>query len=268
MRIAHVITRLILGGAQENTLLCCEDLVRLYGDDVLLVTGPPLGPEGSLLERARAGGVPLESIPPLRRPIHPWRDWASYRQIKRVLDDFRPDVVHTHSAKGGILGRAAAAALGVPAIVHTVHGAPFHPYQSWAARAVFRACERWAAGKCHAFVSVADAMTDLMVDGRRGAAARSSPPSTAAWRSSLSWRPTGTASGCAASWATRREHVVVGKIARLFHLKGHEYVIRAARQVVDADAQRAFPAGRRRASRAASGSAADRGGRAGRHTSA
>ena len=76
MRIAHVITRLILGGAQENTLLSCEDLMRTYGDDVLLVTGPPLGPEGSLLERARAGGVPTEVIPQLRRPIHPWRDPA------------------------------------------------------------------------------------------------------------------------------------------------------------------------------------------------
>ena len=85
MRIAHIITRLILGGAQENTVLCCEDLLRQYGDDVLLVTGPPLGPEGSLLERARAGGVPLEIIDPLRRPIHPWRDFSSYLQIKKAI---------------------------------------------------------------------------------------------------------------------------------------------------------------------------------------
>ena len=81
MRIVHIITRLIIGGAQENTVLCCEDLIRDYGDEVLLVTGPPLGPEGSLLERARAGGVPLEIIPHLRRPIHPWRDLLSYRRI-------------------------------------------------------------------------------------------------------------------------------------------------------------------------------------------
>ena len=74
MRIAHVITRMILGGAQENVLYCCEDLIRDYGDEVLLVTGPALGPEGSLLERARAGGVPLTLLPSLRRAIHPWRD--------------------------------------------------------------------------------------------------------------------------------------------------------------------------------------------------
>ena len=61
------------------------------------------------------------------------------------------------------LGRAAAHHLRVPAIVHTVHGAPFHPYQSRGAQALFRACERYAARRCDALVSVADAMTDLLV---------------------------------------------------------------------------------------------------------
>ena len=163
MRIAHVITRLIIGGAQENTVLCCEDLLRQYGDDVLLMTGPPLGPEGSLLERARAGGVPLEVIDQFRRPIHPWRDLVSYRRIKEAIRRFRPDVVHTHSAKGGMLGRAAAWSLGVPAVIHTVHGAPFYPWQGRGARWFSQTCERWAAKRCHAMVSVADAMTDLMV---------------------------------------------------------------------------------------------------------
>ena len=233
MRIAHVITRLILGGAQENTVLTCEDLVREYHDDVLLVTGPALGPEGTLMDRARAGGVPMEVVPQLRRPIHPWRDLVSYLRIKRILGDFQPDVVHTHSAKAGILGRMAARRLRVPAIVHGVHGAPFHPYQGRAARAFFRACERWAAPKCHAFISVADAMTDLMVDARVAPREKfttiysgmevepflRSGEHRDRVRRQLGYEP---------------RHVVVGKIARLFHLKGHEYVIRAARQVVDA----------------------------------
>ena len=91
MRIAHVITRLILGGAQENTVLSCEDLVRDYNDDVLLVTGPPLGPEGSLLDRARAGGVPVELIPYLRRAIHPVRDLRTARATAGIpRDAFRP----------------------------------------------------------------------------------------------------------------------------------------------------------------------------------
>jgi hypothetical protein len=90
MRIAHVITRMILGGAQENTLLTCEGLSQRYGDDVLLITGPTVGPEGSLIERARAGGVPLEIVPSLRRAIHPWHDLRGFRQLIRVLRDYRP----------------------------------------------------------------------------------------------------------------------------------------------------------------------------------
>lgn len=231
MRIAHVITRLIVGGAQENTLLTCEGLLRDYGDEVLLITGPPLGPEGSLLDRARKNHVPFKIVPSLRRSIHPWRDWSSYRALKRILREFQPDVVHTHSAKGGVLGRAAAAALGVRAIVHGVHGAPFYPYQHPLMREFYRRCERWAARRCHAFVSVADAMTDLMVEAgvdRREkfttiySGMETEPFLQAHEHRQQVRRDLGYAD----------EHLVVGKIARLFHLKGHDDVIAAAGQLV------------------------------------
>ena len=239
MRIAHVITRLILGGAQENTVLCCEDLLRRYGDGVLLITGPPLGPEGSLLERARAGGVPLEIIPELQRPIHPWRDAISYRRIKRALRRFRPEVVHTHSAKGGILGRAAAWSLGVPAVVHTVHGAPFHPYQGRAGRLLFQACERWAARRCHAMVSVADAMTDLMVAA--GVAPREKFTTIYSGMEVEPFLRSGEhRDGVRRELGYEPQHVVIGKIARLFHLKGHADVIRAARTVIDVEPNARF----------------------------
>lgn len=239
MRIAHVITRMILGGAQENTLYNCEDLQRFYGDNVLLITGPSLGPEGSLLERAQASGVPVRIIGSLRRSIHPWRDWRSYRELHEVLQEFRPEVVHTHSAKGGILGRAAAFRLQVPAIVHTVHGAPFHPYQSPLSAFAFRACERWAASRCDAYISVADAMTDLMV------AAQVAPREKfTTIYSGMEVEPFLQAHEQRAR--VRRElgyaddHVVIGKIARLFHLKGHEYVIQAAAEVVRQNARVRF----------------------------
>ena len=138
MRIAHVITRLIIGGAQENTLLTCDDLRRQFGEEVLLIAGPGLGPEGSLEAAAREREIPLVILPQLRRAIHPWRDLSSYRAIRRELRAFRPDVVHTHSGKAGLFARHAARALGVPAIVHTVHGAPFHSYQNPIAREFFR----------------------------------------------------------------------------------------------------------------------------------
>jgi glycosyltransferase involved in cell wall biosynthesis len=231
MRIAHVITRLILGGAQENTVLTCEDLLRIHGDEVLLITGPPVGPEGSLMDRVVRTGVPVEVAGALRREIHPLRDPRSYFQIKRAIKDFRPDVVHTHSGKAGFLGRLAAHALRVPAVVHTVHGAPFHPYQGRGAHAVLRWCERYAAHRCDALVSVADAMTDLLV------AAQVAPREkfTTVY-SGLEVEPFLRAhehrQRVRQQLGYDEGHVVVGKISRLFHLKGHEYVIRAAEQVV------------------------------------
>jgi glycosyltransferase involved in cell wall biosynthesis len=234
MRVAHIITRMIIGGAQENTLYNCEDLHRLHGDEVLLITGPAVGPEGDLLEQGRGAGVPLRLVPNLRRSIDPWRDTASYFELKRILREFRPDVVHTHSAKAGFLGRLAASTLGVPAIVHTVHGAPFHAYQSAAARVLFQRCEWYAARHCHALISVADAMTDLMAAA--GVAPREkfttiysgmdvepflqADQHREAMRAELGYQP---------------QHIVIGKIARLFHLKGHEDVIRAAVHVVKAN---------------------------------
>jgi glycosyltransferase involved in cell wall biosynthesis len=239
MRIVHVITRLILGGAQENTLLTCEDLLRIYGDDVLLITGPALGPEGSLIERARRNRVPLEILPSLRREIHPWRDLVSYFQIKRAIARFRPDVVHTHSGKAGLLGRVAAHALRVGAIVHTVHGAPFHPYQSRGARAFFRGCERYAANRCDALVSVADAMTGLLVQA--GVAPREKLTTVYSGMEVEPFLRAGELREAARrELGYRDEHVVIGKIARLFRLKGHADVVRAAEQVVAADSRVRF----------------------------
>jgi glycosyltransferase involved in cell wall biosynthesis len=140
-------------------------------------------------------------------------------------------VVHTHSAKGGFLGRLAAHALRVPAIVHTVHGAPFHPYQGRAARTLFRYCEKFAARRCDALVSVADAMTDLLVAA--GVAPREKFTTVYSGMEVEPFLAAGEQ-----RQAERRAlgfddtHVVVGKIARLFHLKGHEYLIRAAAEVV------------------------------------
>ena len=229
MRIAHMITRLIIGGAQENTLLTCEDLIRVYGDDVMLITGPALGPEGSLVERAKARGVPIDIVPSLRRAIHPYRDLVSYHAIKRRLRRFSPQVVHTHSGKAGLLGRMAAAALKVPVIVHSVHGAPFHPYQSPIARATFRLCERFASGKCQAIISVADAMTTQLV-----AAGVAPPEKFTTVYSGIEVEPLLVAdehrSRIRAAMGYRDDHIVVGKVARLFRLKGHEDVIQAARK--------------------------------------
>jgi glycosyltransferase involved in cell wall biosynthesis len=233
MRVVHIITRMIIGGAQENTLFNCLDLLS-YGDEVILLTGPTDGPEGRLLEQGRAGGLRVETIASLCRSIHPMRDYTAYRRLMQRIHELQPDVVHTHSAKGGMLGRAAAWANRVPVIVHTVHGAPFHPYQSWITRQFYRACEKWAAKRCHHLIAVADAMRDLMIDHGIVTAEKISTI-----YSGMDVEPFLVADQHRDDMRRRLgytdERVVVGKIARLFELKGHEYIIEAAREVVRAN---------------------------------
>ncbi len=222
---------MIIGGAQENTLYNCLDLVREHGDEVMLITGPATGPEGDLLRQHDLTGLSIREIPSLIRSINPFSDVTSYRAIKKAIADFKPEVVHTHSAKAGMLGRIAAWNLRVPAVIHTVHGAPFHPYQSWAARRFFIACERYAAKKCHHLVSVADAMTDLMVSA--GVAPREKFTTI---YSGMDIEPFLHADDHRAQvrqqFGFRDDDVVIGKIARLFHLKGHDDLIAAAQEVV------------------------------------
>ena len=226
MKIVHVITRLILGGAQENTLLTCEHLAR-RGHDVTLITGPPLGPEGELLNRAGSGEYRLIVLDAMRREIHPARDWTTYRALRRQLAALAPDVVHTHSSKAGILGRRAAVRCGVGTIVHTIHGLPFHPYQTWWRNRLYVALERRAARQCDALVCVADAMArqalavgvgrpDQYVTIRSGMELDrflDRPENADAFRRGLRL-PAGA--------------VLVTQVSRLAELKGHKYLIAAA----------------------------------------
>src|SRR6516164_9689625 len=99
MKIVHVITRLIIGGAQENTLLTVEDLHHLYRDDVTLITGPAEGPEGDLFDRAAHSDLKVELMPELVRPIRARTELRAYRQLRAAFRRLKPEVVHTHSSK-------------------------------------------------------------------------------------------------------------------------------------------------------------------------
>ncbi|MCW5774820.1 MAG: glycosyltransferase [Phycisphaeraceae bacterium] len=179
LRILHISTRLILGGSQENTVLSCEGQARL-GHEVHLAFGPIYGPEGSLLGRVEAFNercargeertasgeacrpIGVHVVPNLVREVRPIADARCYGDLKRLIASLRPDVVHTHSSKAGILGRAAAWAAGrvrngqmankqvaneelaspgmgrgergeqrgtCGVICHTIHGPPFMPVE-------------------------------------------------------------------------------------------------------------------------------------------
>ena len=102
MRVTHVITRLIVGGAQENTIATVLGLRKIEGVQVDLVSGPTRGAEGTLEEQIREQDI-LHQEPNLIRAVHPYRDILAYRGLTRRFRESRPDIVHTHSGKAGVL---------------------------------------------------------------------------------------------------------------------------------------------------------------------
>ena len=163
VRVFHIITRLVVGGAQENTILTCRGLHQ-RGFDVTLVTGPEAGSEGSLLDDARADGYRVLVFKSLRRNPRPILDVIALISLWRFFRRERPDIVHTHSSKAGILGRMAARLAGVPVIIHTNHGLPFHPRQNLLVRGFWKFLERRVAPATRKFVCVGETMKRASVE--------------------------------------------------------------------------------------------------------
>jgi glycosyltransferase involved in cell wall biosynthesis len=234
MRIVHVITRLIIGGAQENTLLTVEGLHHHYRDDVTLVTGPAEGPEGDLFDKAARLGLDVELFPELIRPIRPWVDLKAYQRLLATFRKRRPDVVHTHSSKAGILGRAAAWHAQVPAIVHTIHGLPFGAFESPWKNRLYIALERWAARRCHAVVSVCDAMTTQALAA--GVGRREQYLTVYSGMDADAFlAPRRPRDLVRRELGLAESDVAFATVARLFELKGHDDIVAVARDVLAAN---------------------------------
>ena len=223
MHIVHVITRLIVGGAQENTILTCEGLHE-RGHRVTLISGPTTGPEGSLVERARGGGYAFLEEPSLIRAVNPWYDCRARRHLEIDFRRLRPDVVHTHSSKAGIVARFAAHDARVPIVVHTIHGMSFNRTQPWAVRKLYAWLEWAAARRSRAIVTVADAMIEQSVAA--GICRREKMSTVYSGMEVGDFTPTRYDRGAVrASWGVGDEEIVVGTVARLFRRKGYEQML-------------------------------------------
>ncbi len=237
MKMVHIITRLILGGAQENTLITCK-LLAQRGHDVTLITGPAIGPEGQLFNQTKNEKYDVIVVPKMIRAICPLYDTISYFQIKKHLERLKPDIVHTHSAKAGILGRFAAHRLkgkwaeNVPAVVHTIHGLAFHPYQSKWLNKFYIAVEKSAAKRTDSFICVADAMTEQALAAGIGQREKYVTAYSAIEEDAfLNPVPEDERKSFRLKYGIPEDAIVLVTIARLFMLKGHKYIIDSAKQL-------------------------------------
>ena len=225
MRVTHIITRLIIGGAQENTVATVLGLRQKPGLEVNLISGPTTGPEGTLEPEIKKHAVPLTVVPELIRRVDPLKDFSALRRLETILRDQKPHIVHTHSGKAGILGRLAARRAGVPLVIHHIHGPSFGKFQGAPANFVFTAVEKYAARATSHFFCSATAMARLYL-----AAGIGRPEMYTRIFSGFRLEPYLKATNDPAlrqKLGLEPGHFVIGKIARLFKLKGHADLLAA-----------------------------------------
>jgi glycosyltransferase involved in cell wall biosynthesis len=239
MRVTHIITRLVVGGAQENTLATIRGLRASHGVEVNLISGPTIGPEGSLENTAHeifpatrhsSLATPFTIVPELVRPVHPLKDFIALRKLEKLLREQKPDLVHTHSGKAGILGRLAAKRAGVPVIIHHIHGPSFGNFQGALANFIFTAAETHAAKVTDHFFCSAEAMTKLYL-----AAGIGRPEMFTRIFSGFELQPFLNVTNdltLRQQLGLEENHFVIGKVSRIFKLKGHADLLKAFAKIL------------------------------------
>jgi glycosyltransferase involved in cell wall biosynthesis len=240
MRVTHVITRLVVGGAQENTVATVLGLRQKPGVEVKLISDPTTGPEGSLENEARnvfgvaaAPSSPKNDfiiVPELIRPVHPLKDFIALRKLEKILGGQKPDIVHTHSGKAGILGRLAARRADVPVVIHHIHGPSFGNFQGSLTNLVLTGAEKYAARVTDHYFCSAGAMTKLYL-----AAGIGRPEMFTRIFSGFNLEPflnTTNDLALRKKIGLGENHFVIGKIGRLFKLKGHSDLVTAFARIL------------------------------------
>lgn len=230
IRVLHIITRMIVGGAQENTLLSVVGLDAMPEYDVDFISGIDRGKEGELLSQARET-TNLIIVPEMGRSINPFSDLVAFWKLYRLIKKGRYHIVHTHSSKAGVLGRWAAKLAGTPLIVHTLHSLVFHDYQPWLINRAWWLAKKLCAPITDFYISVSDIISQKAI-----AAGIAEPERFRTIYSGmeLDWFLNAEFDPAAIreEFGIPQDAPVVGKIARLFPLKGHDQLMDAAPEIV------------------------------------
>lgn len=152
-RVLRILNRLIIGGPAINATY----LTRYMEDfETVLVIGGKDDHEEEATHLTDKLGIKPAYIPHMKRAINPLNDRVAYNEVKSLIDKFKPDIVHTHAAKAGLVGRMAAEASKVPVILHTFHGHVFHSYFNKLQTDSFIMIERYLAQKSSGIVAISE----------------------------------------------------------------------------------------------------------------
>jgi glycosyltransferase involved in cell wall biosynthesis len=153
-RVLRILNRLVIGGPSKNAVYLSRYMQPEF--DTMLVTGGKENHEQDADYLATSHQLQPVCIPEMKRPVSFGSDWIAYQKLKKLIREFKPDIVHTHAAKAGALGRLAAKHCHVPVIVHTFHGHVFHSYFNSFKTNFFIRAERYLAGFSDAIIAISE----------------------------------------------------------------------------------------------------------------
>jgi len=153
-KILRIINRFNLGGPTYNAAYLTKYLENDY--ETLLIGGKHEKSEKSSMHILDNLGLKPIIIEEMQRSIHPIMDRIALKKIKDIIIEFKPDIVHTHAAKAGALGRKAAYELGVKQIYHTFHGHVFHSYFGKIKTNIYKKIERDLAKKSTKIIAISE----------------------------------------------------------------------------------------------------------------
>lgn len=231
-RVLRILNRLAVGGPVLNAVYLTKYLSPEF--ETMLVVGEKEDHEKSAEYLTTQLGINYTVVPGMGRSINPASDYFAYRKLKSLIRSFRPDVVHTHAAKPGALGRLAASSARVPAIVHTFPGHVFHSYFNSARTGMFIRAERFLGQKSDAIIAISEQQKKELVHDFRIA------PEKKFHVVPLGFDLDRFHQGqeekrrkFREEFSLQRDEIAIGIIGRLVPVKNHYLFLKAIRHVMD-----------------------------------
>ena len=229
-KVLHIITLFSVGGATENTIYTVDGLIK-KGYDIDIITGPNISSEGSMYNICKRLNIPVITFVNLKRDISPFSDILVIFQLFRFIKKNNYTIVHTHSSKAGVVGRLAAWLASTPIIIHHNHAKPYHRYQNWFIRTLYKGIEKFASLFCDKIVSVTHTIVDEMVKDKIAPREKFTVIRSGFDIENFKNFNSSNNYTLKNKFGLTDGDIVIGKIARLSVIKGHIYLLQAFEKV-------------------------------------
>ena len=230
-KVLRIINRLNLGGPTHNVAYLTKYLDKKY--ETLLLSGTIDSTEESSEFLIKNLDITPRYIDAMQRELHPLKDYRAYKQIKKIIREYQPDIVHTHAAKAGAVGRLAAAHCKVPVILHTFHGHVFHSYFNSIKTKIFLAIERYLAKKSTCIIAISEIQKKELCENYKIAACEKFTViplgfdlekfNTGKEQKRVSFRK---------KWHIADDEIAIGIVGRMVPVKNHDMFLTAFAQLL------------------------------------